>query len=428
LLINASSESTASRTLIPSHVLTVILFRYGNKFVKRCKSYLHAEEEATELLVAIESNWIKMETQIEILKKVAPELNKRLQNMQSQVLSQLEGKLKTASLVIEQLMIQKREDEKGMGLGKKDKENWVHDDRDIVTMMKGLTDMKATKKAKYVSKKDSLFKVLEEIEKWQARYDPTWILIMQMSIGNIDEQLDKEEQKPQLNQIPIIMAAKGIRDAIRASQDMKVRDQGTIWIDEDDLELDPSSIPNSTVEISDLEYEKGMVLIDTMVCNSAADMIYTMRGVRNMARILAEVDPLTFGLLKCRGVIKASRSSASLEPLTDFKFIFDVPKPLSNPQSLRAVLLSETAYPLDERLGLAKKLTSSILFVHTVNFVHKNIRPETIIVFQNEHSEIGAPFLAGFQQFRLEDGHTIRSGDDLWQHNLCKSSKLQQLQ
>jgi len=89
--------------------------RYGNKFVKRCKSYLHAEEEARELLISIESNWVKMEMQIEILKKVADGLSKRLQDMQSQILSLLEGKLKTASLTIEQLMSQKREEEKASG-------------------------------------------------------------------------------------------------------------------------------------------------------------------------------------------------------------------------------------------------------------------------------------------------------------------------
>ena len=51
-----------------------------------------------------------METQIEILKRVAGGLNKRLQDMQSQVLSQLEGKLKTASLIIDQILNEKRED------------------------------------------------------------------------------------------------------------------------------------------------------------------------------------------------------------------------------------------------------------------------------------------------------------------------------
>ncbi|KFY98132.1 hypothetical protein V500_01793 [Pseudogymnoascus sp. VKM F-4518 (FW-2643)] len=133
--------------------------KYGNKFVKRCQSYLHAEEEAAELLLAIESNW---------------------------VLSQLEGKLKTASLIIEQMLSEKSE----YGKANDDKRN--QNDWDIAIVIKGLGDMKASKKARYVFKKSALCQIVDEIEKWQARFDPTWILIMQMSISDIDEGLHKQ--------------------------------------------------------------------------------------------------------------------------------------------------------------------------------------------------------------------------------------------
>jgi phosphoribulokinase len=83
LLINVSSECEPLFSERETDRST--LLRYGNKFVKRCRSYLHAEEEAVELLLAIESNWAKMETQIEILGRIARSLNKRLQDMQSQV-------------------------------------------------------------------------------------------------------------------------------------------------------------------------------------------------------------------------------------------------------------------------------------------------------------------------------------------------------
>jgi serine/threonine protein kinase len=217
--------------------------------------------------------------------------------------------------------------------------------------------------------------------------------------------------------VPIIVAAKGLRDAARANQDSESKDQKSIWIEPDDMELNIQKIRNSSVQLS-LGPDESMVLIDTMVCNPAANITKTTKEVRNLARVLAEVDPSTFGLLKCRGVMRVSKPG-SVHQLLDFKFIFDVPHKLTKPQSLRAVLLSEKPYPLDERLELAKKLTASVLFVHTVQFVHKNIRPESIIIFQNECSEIGAPFLSGFEQFRLEDGATFLSGDDLWYHNLC---------
>jgi hypothetical protein len=385
--------------------------------VERCKRYLNAEEEAKDLLVAIESNWVKMETQIQIMKIVAPNLNKRLWDMQAQVLSQLEGKLKTASLTIEQLLSQKRDEDKSRKIRK---DVWKHTDADIATVVKGLTGMSRSAKAKFSLKMEALYNVLDEIEKWQARYDPGWILIMQMSIGSIDAELHREDQKAKPDQIPIIKAAKGLRNAVRENHDATDRDQKPIWIEAQQLNLNPQQVPSSTVQISNLPDEKEMIIIDNFVINPKADLVLTTKAVRNLARLLAEVDPSTFGLLRCRGVIKVPKPG-SVETLFDFKFIFNVPNQLSNPQSLRAILLSEKPYPLDERLELAKKVTSSILFLHTVQFVHKNIRPETIIIFENEHSEIGAPFLAGFEQFRLEDGFTFLSGDDLWQHNLCKS-------
>ncbi|KAG4433509.1 hypothetical protein IFR05_011018 [Cadophora sp. M221] len=389
--------------------------KYGNKFVKRCKSYLHAEEEAVELLVSIEVNWLKMETQIGILKRIAAagQLSKALQTMQSQVLSQLEGKLKTASLIIEQLATEKREEEKARAKSEPKNLKWKHDDRDITAVIKDFGGMKVNSKLKYVYKKKALVEIVQEIEKWQARYDPTWILIMQMSSKNIDEELEQQDNKPEREQIPIIIAAKGIRDAARASQDMKVRDQGTVWISHDDIDLNPTPIPHSSVEISPLDEKKSMVLIDTMVSNPSANVNSTTKEVRNLARVLAEVDPSTFGLLKCRGVIRVpnhellSRLGMLPDPKSPsahgppvFKFIFEVPTQLLNPQSLRAVLLSGKSYPLDERLELAKKLASSVLFVHTVH--------------------IGAPYLAGFEKFRIEDGNTFLAGDNLWDHNLYR--------
>lgn len=57
---------------------------------------------------------------------------------------------------------------------------WKHDDRDIVTKMKSLGGMKAAKRAKYVAKKKALVKIVDDIKKWQARYDPS------VSLSNLE--------------------------------------------------------------------------------------------------------------------------------------------------------------------------------------------------------------------------------------------------
>lgn len=198
-----------------------------------------------------------MEMQIKIMTAIAAELDKKLQDMQSQVLSQIEGKLKTASLVIEQLSSEKKAEEKK---GEANAE-WKHDDRDLATTMKDLRGMGKTKKATYVVKKNSLIAALDEIEKWQQRYDPGWILIMKMSgIPIIDQQLDEQQEKAGANEIPIITAAKGVRDVARATQESKDGDKGSIFLDGDKLKLDPTSIPNSSEHISKLTDEKTRVL------------------------------------------------------------------------------------------------------------------------------------------------------------------------
>jgi hypothetical protein len=189
------------------------------------------------------------------------------------------------------MLSEKREVEKA----KKDKQR--HDDQDITTLMKGLGHMGATKKMKYVLKKSTLYQIVNEIEKWQARYDPTWILIMQMSIGDIDEGFHEQQKKLKHPEIPIVAAAKGIRDAAKAIQDGKVERRLPIWIDH--LDLNPSSIPHSSVKLSTLQDGKETVLIDTMISNPVANAERTVKEVRNLAHILAEVDPSTFGLLKC---------------------------------------------------------------------------------------------------------------------------------
>ncbi|KAN0103559.1 hypothetical protein V8E51_011872 [Hyaloscypha variabilis] len=283
--------------------------------------------------------------------------------------------------------------------------------------MAGFEKMSISRKTRYVCKKESLFKIVEDIEKWQARFDPTWMLIMQMS--------------PELDQAPFILAAKRIRDLGKGGQSTKV---GTIWINSAELDTDYLCLPYSSVLKSSMKTSEGMVLVDTMVCNPAADINSTAREVRNLARFLAEVEPATFGLLNCRGVIETHKERAETEntqreredwnlpitPLVEFKFIFTVPKIFSEPRSLRALLVSAIPYPLSERLALAQKLTRSIFFIHTVQFVHKNIRPETVIVFREGNSDIGAPFLAGFENFRLEDGQTYKVGDDFWERNLYR--------
>jgi hypothetical protein len=372
--------------------------------VRRCQAYRHAEEEARSLLLVIESNWAKTKDQITFLIKISDRLDVQYRDVQSRVLSEFEGKLKTATLMMDQLIA-----------GEKDR------DFDFGKMAKALGKMATRKKVRYSFKKGALEKIIEDLESWQKRFDPSWMLIIRMADDKIDQQLDQEEKKPK--QTSFIMAAKGVRDAARESNSTLVPD-GSIFISPGVLDSEETTVPCSSVILSRLSDTKEDVLVDTMICNPIADMKRTTNDVRKLARILSKVDPSTFGLLACQGVVKVYAEDpppANQEPYA-FKFLFSIPPSLKSPKSLRTLLLeSDPACPLNSRFDLAKQLTNSVLFVHNSQFVHKNIRPETIIVFENDAAKIGSSFLVGFEKFRPAEGMTYRTSDGIWQHDLCMS-------
>lgn len=93
--------------------------------------------------------------------------------------------------------------------------------------------------------------------------------------------------------------------------------------------------------------------------------------------------------------------------------------PSKRPRTLRSVLrhaddpkdTRRPNIPLHIRLRLAREIANAVLFVHVAGLVHKNIRPESILLFFPKHSpkgtltadRIAKVFLTGFGESRGED-------------------------
>lgn len=112
-------------------------------------------------------------------------------------------------------------------------------------------------------------------------------------------------------------------------------------------------------------------------------------SVRNVARQLREVDSSTMHIFQCEGFSDDHLAKT-------FALQFRFPPQKTNPHSLRALL----ADPCNERLGkkhslsdrvnLAQSIAAAVLYVHSSGFVHKNIRPDNIIIFE---PQLGATVL-----------------------------------
>lgn len=346
-----------------------------------------------ELILSIEHHWLKLEMQIDVLRSIWNDLGPGLQIHQNSVLRLLQCKLQEATVLVDS------------AIGRPDMETSINQ----VKKKKG----HIRKGAFALTIKESLVKTIDDLEKWHTRFDPSWFLITRISSNNVDCYLT--DQRASGNDTVAII--KSLRQELNTNTDHTEKGN-SVFIDEANFLVERKPIPHSSSDCGRTKKLAEEVIVDTIVSHPQADRRKTTIDVRNLARVLSKVDPLRFGLLECYGVIKEQIAS---ENNLRFEFVFAIPANLKVPRSLRSLLLtSEQRFPLDERIELAKQLARSVLYVHTAQFVHKNIRPETVLVFESHESALGTPFLVGFERFRPVDRTTYREGDSLWEKDIYR--------
>ena len=374
--------------------------RYGKLLLEKYEALKDAEKEVTELVLCVQSHWIKMSKQLGFLRRVWETLDEDHQIMQNQVLQVLVSKLREAVVKIEGVL-HKRDDKYKTTPNNDSTGN--HGD---------------VKRWKYALVKDCLEKAVQDLDRWQNTFDPTWFLIMKIADPVIDQQLAEESTNSSS-----ISTAKGLRGALADEP----KEKTSIFLPENGLYLAKRhEIPYSTAQMMRRPNSTKDIILDPVVCDASADVPTMTKDVRDLARRLSQTDPLTFGLLSCRGVVKTL--SANSKRVGSFDFVFNVPEGLTQPKSLRSILITgDSNHALSDRFKVAKQLAKSVNYIHTYQFVHKNIRPETIVVFQDRNSVLGAPFLLGFQKFRFVEGKTKRLGDSEWERDLYRHPRRQGL-
>ena len=368
------------------------------------EDHKNAEEETKGLFLSVESAWLKTEQQLQTICKLWDTLNPRLQTHLCHVFEHLESTLHTASAKLAKLTRPKK--------------------GHLPDAMIGLDlSLGYTRKIRVVVSKDSMRTTIRDLKEWQERLDPSWLLIPLIADPEIDRSLEETKAAESSPVSQLSMMRNGLW---RSSSPMMVDTQQTVF-------LDPSVMSKKKEVIASLSgtfvsYYSGaqeMVIIDTVSYAPNVDPDVAKQHVRDLARTLSSVsNASTSGLLACHGVIQHdTKTSHSMS----YDFVFAVPQNLQNPRLLRSTLISQDLHPLDERLDLAKSLARSIMFVHTSGFVHKNIRPETILVFQSGRTSVGQPYLIGFERFRPATAGTAKQGDSVWEKNMYRHPRRQGL-
>ena len=373
----------------------MINFRCGKALVSKWQTYKDAHQRIAQLVTRLEGIWIRSEEQIKALQDIWEFLPISYQRHQQRILQELYAQLQTATHDVTGLARTEQNAQHGFVV-KLDTFNW-------------------RKRAKYTLHEASLLLVLDGLEAWQRRFDPSWFLIIRIANTGIDTALSKTAERTSREGASILPIVQRIR---RELQKREVSGSSQSVVRQSSF-LVPGMrpIPGSSSVLAKAQACPNDIIVDTTTYPKNSDFDIVAGHVDNLARLLSISDPSTLGLLACVGVIPLPSANDG-EP-NQFQMLFEIPTGLVNPSSLRSILAKPPG-PLDDRFAIARCLARSIMSVHSAAFVHKNIRPETIILFQQTDSPAIIAFPVGFERFRLAAAGTALAGDARWERNIYR--------
>ena len=400
----------------------------GQVLYETCQAAKHAGPRYREYRVRVEKCWAQIETQLSESERLVPNMSERHQIAHQEIIEIVQSKLQSANMKLSRLVQYSRG------------ESGYYSTKEKLIAMK--------QRANFGANENDLNEAVLSLEKWQQIFDPTWFLTIAIAGPAIDHRLMATTNHSQTS----TSSGNPAGPITLAKQFLKARrsDDGEPLEELSRRGLRPGSvrkIPLSVVSIAERAGKKETFILDPITTASRPSAEMALRDTRDFARLLRHTDPQTSGLLKCKARLKivnegsspdATITATTKDESLSLSFVFRVPSCFSDVQSLRWRLLHppQVEYgSLSERFELANQLVRAVSYVHAYGFVHKNIRPESILLLGNDShtadmstadtgTETPRPpetaVLVGFEELRNAGGRTRHSGDEDWEKNLYR--------
>lgn len=272
---------------------------------------------------------------------------------------------------------------------------------------------------RYVRSKKSLEDSIADVEAWQRIFDPSWYLMLRFA-HNPGLQAGTEHQLSLSSESGTVRRSTALLKAA-AHTPATTSEAAIVFLPEEGLSsITREEIPGSTAQLGLRNAPGGerLYVLETIKSPPQLQKATMTRNVRDFAARLTNLEPRTFGLLRCKGVVRHSPGQESMSGQA-FTFIFHVPDGHSNPRSLRQLLgQGDFSHSLSDRFRLGSELAKAVSFVHVLSFVHKNVRPEAVLLLQDGDERLGSAYLIGFEQIRTDEGHTFKVGEMSWKRNI----------
>ncbi|KAF2234828.1 hypothetical protein EV356DRAFT_501058 [Viridothelium virens] len=258
--------------------------------------------------------------------------------------------------------------------------------------------------------KPAVTKFHEEIQQWYARYSVSFYLLARVMAVHEYNTVGASQ---------IMETVAGLKDARLRLLSKTMEKPEMLGSNGHEMDI-PIRFTTATVSQN---YAARQIVLDYVPAKFPEYAENARRDIQELASILSNFDPLSTGLLTCDHVAEVNVDDCQL-----FVLSFSFPPGLSQPCALRELLQRRPlkAIPINTRLVLATSLTTSVICMHAASFVHKNIRPETILIFDGPESTKNT-FLIGFEFFRSNENQTQRRGDDSWTMAIYRHPKRQGL-
>lgn len=390
-----------------------ICIKLANKTLRICQAFRTAKKDLCDKVLLLETIWTKLEIQLVFLRGIKDHLTEELAQCHFDLLQRLRGTLLQA---VSQLEAAASSIVASTSTG----QGHV------------LTRMLQLDRWRYAVAKKGLDALMTELQCWQSLFDPSWYTIMLIGGKVLDPALqqlgqDRSRQLPH-NQSPAspLDHMFALRKAIDYTINTDIRSANSIVMDETGWDFTTAtSVPFSSVNVVARPKSQSLYVMEG-IGTAPNTNTNTTSDAYQLCRRLQSVDPSIFGLLRCKGLLEIIDDNKTFPPGP--QIVYHTPAqadPLKPPTTLRSLLLEQRPVCLSSVIALAKQLVRSVSFVHTCDLVHKNIRPDNILLFPTALAalrplELGQAFLVGFSQFRSINMETNRLGDTAWYRNLYR--------
>lgn len=351
----------------------------------------------------LDNNWVQFESQLNFFQRVQHVMEEEHREVYGNTLRILQSKLDIVVSLLKNLV--KREPAREEAL---------------------LSPTYKVNRLKYAARHRSLDEAIKDLEVWQGLANQSWFLLLRIADAQIDQVLTSGSVSgPSTGTtIPATFAIRaGLQHVDDSIQGVSAAQHITLR-SEDLKRMDINTVPFCDgIAVAKKTHSNGSVsryILNHIQCDTGAKPQILKRNVRDLVRKLQVDEPYTFGLLKCKGFVAESVPAGLAEHLS-LTLVFREPPGSLNPTSLRNILVNtSTVTSTTLRLEIARDLARSISYVHTFGFVHKNVRPESVLIFDRANGQGKSAFLVGFENFRRDEGWTQRRGDDAPDKNLYR--------